>query len=154
MSIENRPIPQEAESLIRNINRRQGLLALISNKEKGDIPDIIVKETLLKFLDKQYKGLEESEITDLNQRIFMLINRAASIAHNRQDTSPVTSMYAYQQKGAREIDENPYYEFKNEVKSIITLCQKYGVSIKSITGMQHGLGVPKIETLDSLLKRD
>lgn len=163
---EGQPVPPQAERLVSNLERRGRLLARISQKEVGDIPEIVIKDTFLKFLDKKYKGLgreyEEldgenddllkKKITDLNKRIFTLLNRSASIADKKQDTSPVTTMYAYPYAEARPIDENSYSEFKNEVKGIIELCKKHGASLKSITGMQAGLGLPKLKELDELLR--
>src|SRR3989338_8453884 len=151
MSPEKRQTPEEARYLIRNLERRKGLLARISKREVGDIPDIVIKDTLLKFLDKKYKGMEQEEIKDLNKRLFALINRAADLVTKKQDTAPVTSMYACQYADARPIDEQSYGEFLEEVKTIIELCKQHHISLKSITGMQHGLGVPDVKKLDGLL---
>lgn len=144
--------PKPAEKLVRNLERRKGLLARISGQEAADIPDVLIKDTFLKFLDKKYKGLSEEEIKDLNKKLFMFMNRATSIASKKQDTSPITAMYASQYKGAERISESTYGEYKEKIKEIIELCRRYGVPLKSITGMQHGLGVPKTEELDKLLR--
>lgn len=149
---EKQRMPQQAQTLIRNLKRRRGLLARVSGKEISEIPDILIKDTLLRFLDKKYKGLEKTEVADINNRIFILLNRAASLVENKQDTSPVTAMYGSQYKGARRLTENSLRNFKNEVIGIIKLCRENNVSLKSITGMQSGLGVPKVEELDKLLK--
>ena len=149
---EKLPTPQPAEKLIRNLERRQGLIARISKKEAGEFPEIVIKDTLLKFLDKKYKGLGRDEIADLNKRIFALMNRVASLTTKKQDTSPVTAMYAYPYTGARPINEKSYSEFLEEVKIIIALCNQYGISLKSITGMQNGLGIPDTAKLDALMK--
>ena len=151
MGAEKIKIPEQAEGLVRNLERRQALLTRISKKETGDVPDIVIKDTLLKFLDKKYKKLDAEGVKDLNKRIFMLLNRAASLVDKKQDTAPITSMYAYPYTGARPINENSYGDFLNEVKEIIHLCKQYGVDLKSITGMQAGLGVPKVDDLNKLL---
>ena len=151
MSPEKRQAPEEAKYLVRNLERRKGLLARISKKEEGDIPDIVIKDTFLRFLDKKYEGMAQGEIEDLNKRLFALINRAADLVTKKQDTAPVTSMYAYPYAGARPIDERSYSEFLEEVKTIIELCKQHNISLKSITGMQTGLGVPDVKKLDDLL---
>lgn len=159
-SKKKRPeVPKEAKTLLRNLERRRGLLARTSGKEKEEIPEIVIKDTLLRFLDKQYQGLKRKYgkleakkiISGLNRRIFALINRAASLAEKKQDTAVVTSLYSRPSKGARKINESSYREFLREVKEIIKLCREYNVSIKSITGMQHGLGIPDTEKLEALL---
>ncbi|OGH88727.1 MAG: hypothetical protein A3J93_01365 [Candidatus Magasanikbacteria bacterium RIFOXYC2_FULL_42_28] len=146
------PNPPEAKYLIRNLERRRRLLARFSEKKSGEIPELVIKDTLLKFLDKSYNGKTSEEIVDFNKRIYMLLNRSASLPVRKQDTAPVTSMYAYQQKGARRINEQTYKKFLSEVKKIIELCQEHGISLKSITGMQNGLGVPDTGVLDKLLQ--
>jgi len=152
--MEKQPVevPEGAETLVRNLERRQRLLSRISGKEEIEIPEIKIKDTLLRFLEREYEGLSEEEKGDLNSRVFMLINRAASIAKtNKQDTSPVTAIYAHQRRDARPIDEDTYQTYKQEVKEIINLCREYNISLKSITGMQNGLGLPETAKLDTLL---
>ncbi|MBI2589908.1 hypothetical protein HYW32_02720, partial [Candidatus Berkelbacteria bacterium] len=151
------PVPPQAEGLVRNLKRRQGLLGKLAESgavkggESPAIPEIVIKDTLLRFLDKTYKGMTEVDVKDVNNRIFMLLNRAATLVGKKQDTSPVTAMYAHPRAEARPINEKPYGEYKNEIQAIIALCNEYGVSLKSVTGMQHGLGVPKTAMLDELL---
>lgn len=145
---EHYPVPEPAKNLIRNLKRRGGLLARISGAERqepSEIPEIVIKDTLLKFLDRMYKGLSEESIKDINMRIFTLLNRAAAIAKNKQSTAPITSMYSFQRKGARTIEEGTYQEYKLQVKELIMLCQKYNVPLSSITSMQSGLGIPDIK---------
>ncbi len=153
MNMEKKFTPPEgSEILIRNLERRQDFLARVSHKEKEEIPEIVIKDTFLRFLKQKYKNLSEDEIHDLNNRVFMMLNRAASIANKKQDTAPVTSMFSFTKKGVVGILEKEYQEFKNQMKSIIELCEQYKVSLKSITGMQYGLGMPDIVELTKLVQ--
>ncbi|MDW8280034.1 MAG: hypothetical protein RMK17_02655, partial [bacterium] len=43
-----------------------------------------------------------------------------------------------------------YSEFINDIKEIVKLAKEYKISIKSITGMQNGLGIPDINNLKEL----
>ncbi|MCX7589447.1 MAG: hypothetical protein N2Z85_00700 [Patescibacteria group bacterium] len=153
---EQRMRIESKQRLIKNIERRSRLLKLISQKiskeeKEVDIPDIVIKNTLLKFLDKRYNNEDIEKIKDLNLRIFVLLNRFTTLL-KKPDTSSVTSLYAYQKKDSVDILEKKYNEFINDVKEIIKLAKEYKISIKSITGMQNGLGIPDIGELKKLFK--
>jgi hypothetical protein len=143
--------PGEAHTLIRNLERRRALMSRLSTNPQKNIPTIRIKDSLGKYLARIYRGRTSEEIQKINCRVFALINRAASLANGSQDTAVVTSMYAHQYRGARPIDELKYGAFLMEVKNIVLLCKEHRVKIKSITGMQNGLGVPKTDALDALL---
>jgi len=150
--IDSKNIPEEAHVLIRNLEGRRGFLAKLSKSDPENFPSIKIKDTFVRYLDWTYRGRDQKEIRDINRRVFALMNRAATLANGSQDTAAVTSLYAHQQSGARPIDELPYSEFLKEVKTIIALCGKYRIKFKSVSGMQHGLGIPKTLDLDALLK--
>ncbi len=80
------------------------------------------------------------------------MNRAASLTRGkRQNTAPVTSLYARLRSGGIPINEKSYREFLQEVKKIINLAKEHKINVRSITGMQNGLGIPSAEKLDKLL---
>ena len=72
MNPERMNIPEPAETLVRNLHRRQRFLARLRDQEPAEIPEIVIKDTLLKFLDKRYQGLDEADIHDLRRDTFTL----------------------------------------------------------------------------------
>ncbi len=137
--------------LFRNLERRQRLLARISGRPVSEFRPLVIKDTFRKFVDKKSKGLSECEVAAFTQRLFLFLNRAASINRGSQSTSSLTSLYAHMRKGGRSLGAGSWGEFKRDVCDLMMLCQRYRVDLKSITGMQHGLGVPRIEDLEALL---
>jgi len=172
---EKFPRPPEAETLLRNIERRKRLLERIHYEltgEKIEVPDILIKDKVFfRFLIENYKkirrqveeeiksrkGTSEIEeiksetirrIKEFNIRVFTLINRFATVTKKRKGstTALVTALYNRPKRGVNLL-EGDYQSFRTKVKEIAEIVRKYGVGIESITSMQHGLGIPNPEDL-------
>jgi hypothetical protein len=162
-----------SNKLIRNLERRgqlqKKLIAAFAKRkgldvENNHVAGIKVKDNFTPLLEtrphsiyKRIQGhglssssgklLEEEAIKTLNRRLFLFLNRLAALSDKNVDTSAISAMYAFQSKGANKIHNFPNIA---EIKSFFAFLAEEGISVKSITGMQAGLGMPKLEDLDKL----
>jgi hypothetical protein len=103
-----------------------------------------------KIID-EIKDTALQRIKDFNRRVFVLINRLSLVSKRKEPTTAiVTALYNRPKKGVDLLSDD-FKTFLEKVKKLGILIKENNIPLKSITGMQNGLGIPDLEKLEKFI---
>jgi hypothetical protein len=139
------------ESIKQKTSRFTTILKSLNKTKEEETNIVNIKMSAIKFLEKNFDK-ENNEIKEeVFKRAFLFMSRMSVTLDQDTSTELFTSMFAYKKANSYKLLSEDFSTFKTKVKDFSIFLSQNKDIIKSITGMQHGLGLPDLNKLKELL---